>query len=284
MPHRRRFIAGTVAAVLALGVTAVLWIAVRGDGEAPSVLAYAPPEVPTVWPEAGLGGQVAARIVQDRADGHVAGVGWRRFPGKVVHAFVASVLGWSDPKVRETEPGATGTFRWYTVTQTASCPEGSSCPDVPPGNRPTLRIRIAQPVTQGVGGIWSVAAVRSSALRLEARARVPSTGAIDGTAARGIGLHTLAGARWFDGCRTDHEVVDDVGRPSRFEVILPESAGLPPPGCGTVAAGYVYAYAVPRITEPVGDPLLESAPLTDLTIVPIRVSVAGRTPTPTESP
>jgi hypothetical protein len=42
-----------------------------------------------------------------------------------------------------------------------------------------------------------------------------------------------------------------------------------------VAAGYAYAYSVPRLVQPVGDPLLESAPLTDLTIVPIRVQVAG---------
>ena len=83
----------------------------------------------------------------------------------------------------------------------------------------------------------------------------------------------MAGAQWYDGCSGGHDIVDDIRRPSRFEITLPDQMPTASPGCGSVAAGYAYAYAVPRLTQPVGDPLLESAPLTDLTIVPIRVRV-----------
>ena len=272
---RPRVMAGVMVAVLALGATAAVWATLRGDDEAPSVAAYVPPRVPTVWPEAGLEGQETARVVQDRADNHDPEIVWRRSPGKVVHGFVASVLGWSDPEVRPQYPGLQGPDRWYTVTKHSSCPAGAIC------DRPasTLDIEVVQPARQGDGGIWSVATVRSSNLRIAVEtADPPRAGTIPGVAARAAGLHTLAGAQWYDGCAAGHDIVDEILRPSRFEITLPDPMPAASPGCGSVASGYAYAYAVPRLTQPVGDPLLESASLTDLTIVPIRVRVAGEAP------
>jgi len=278
---RQRIVAGTMAGVLALGATTAVWVAFGGTGDAPPVTTYAPPRVPTVWPEAGLEGQETAQVVQYRADNQDPEVTWRLDPDQVVHGFVASVLGWSNPTVREMEPGAGGSFRWYVVTQPTCPPGGFGCAFVLPGHGPTLRIGTTQPATQGGGGIWSIATVRSSSLRLAASADdPPRVGTVRGTAGKGIGLHTLAGARWYDGCSTAHDVVDGVRRPGRFEVTLPDPAATAAPACAPVAAGYSYAYAVPRLTQPVGDPLLESAPITDLTIVPIRVQVAGEAPVP----
>ncbi|MGZ8662024.1 MAG: hypothetical protein ACXWYI_08115 [Actinomycetota bacterium] len=272
---RSRIVAGVMVAVLALGATAAVWVALRGDDEAPPVAAYVPPRVATVWPESGLEDQETARVVQDRADNHDPEIVWRRSPGKVVHAFVASVLGWSDPDVRPQYPGLQGPDRWYTATEHASCPAGAICD--PPVS--TLDIEVVQPARRGEDGIWSVAGVRSSGLRLVADGvRRPVAGTIPGVAAKAAGLRTVAGAQWYDGCTGGHDIVDEIRRPSRFEITLPEPMPAASPGCGSVAAGYAYAYAVPRLTQPVGDPLLESAPLTDLTIVPIRVRVAGEAP------
>jgi hypothetical protein len=274
---RQRIVAGTTAGVLALGATAAVWVALSGAGEAPPVTTYAPPRVPTVWPESGLEGQETAQVIQYRADNQDPEVVWRLDPDKVVHAFVASVLGWSQPQIREMEPGAAGTFRWYAATERQPCPaETLGCAFVPPGHSPTLRIGVTQPATRGEAGIWSVATVRSSDLRLAVWADdPPRAGTIHGVAAPGTGLRTLAGAQWYDGCAAGHDIVDDIHRPSRFKLTLPDPVAAAGPGCGSVAAGYSYAYAVQRLTQPVGDPLLESAPLTDLTIVPIRVQVAG---------
>ena len=275
-PVRRRLVAGVVAAVLALGGSAAMWVARHGDGAAPPVTAYMPPRVPTVWPESGLEGQETARTVQYRADNQDPDISWRRSPAKVVHAFVASVLGWSDPDVRPQYPGLDTSRRWYRVRD---LPCSAPCEVF--GVVPTLDIEVVQPARRGDGGIWSVATVRSAALRIRADAGdPPRSGMIRGSAGKANGLRTLAGAQWYDGCDGGHDIVDEVRRPSRFEITLPDPAGTAPSGCGSVAAGYAYAYAVERLQQPVGDPLLESAPLTDLTIVPIRVRVAGEAPTP----
>jgi hypothetical protein len=277
---RRRVVAGVMVAVLALGATAAAWVALRGDDEAPPVAAYVPPRVATVWPESGLEGQETARVVQYRADNQDPEVVWRRSPGKVVHAFVASVLGWSDPDVRPQYPGLQGPDRWYTARD-LPCPASADSCEVFGFMGPTLDIEVVQPARRGQSGIWSVAVVRSSGLRLVADGvDPPSSGTIHGVASKGAGLHTLAGAQWYDGCTGDHDIVDEIRRPSRFEITLPDPMLAASPGCGSVAAGYAYAYAVARLTQPVGDPLLESAPLTDLTIVPIRVRVAGEAPMP----
>ena len=55
-----------LAGVLALGATTAVWVAFSGSDDAPPVTTYAPPRVPTVWPEAGLEGQETAQVVQDR--------------------------------------------------------------------------------------------------------------------------------------------------------------------------------------------------------------------------
>ena len=269
---RRRVVAGVVVALLALSGIATLWVTRRGDDDASQVPAYVPPRVPTVWPESGLAGEDSAQDVQARADDRDPDVVWRLRPDRVVHAFVASVLGWSDPTVHEIEPGAGGALRWYMATQ-ATCPDFPFCPFVSPARSPTLRIAVTQPATRGEEGIWSVAVVRSSDLRIAAKADTSGGIAIGGSAGRAVGLHTLAGARWYDGCRIRHRIRDDVRRPARFWVNgVDVGTSL---GCSSVAAGYAYIYAVDSITQPVGDPLLESAPLVDLTIVPIRVRVAA---------
>lgn len=274
--RRLRIVAGGLAVMLALGATTAVWIALSGAGDAPPASTYVPPRVPTVWPEAGFRREASAEEVQYRADNLDREVSWRLSPDGVVHAFAASVLGWSDPQVRPLAPGADVPFRWYSATQ-RRCHRDAECPYLLPGNRPKLRIAVTQPARQGEGGIWSVATVRSSSLRLAATADdPPRSGTIAGTAGRAAGLHTLAGTRWFDGCRVANDIVDDVARPSRFEVVVPDLPPAGTAGCGEVAAGYAYAYAVPAGTVPVGDPLLESAPIVDLTIVPIRAALPPR--------
>lgn len=274
-PHvRRRVVAGTMVVVLALGATAAVWVAIRDVGQPPPTTAYVPPRVPTVWPEAGLPRDETAWVVQHRADERDPDVVWRLSPDKVVHAFVASVLGWSDPRIRAQYPALTGPLRWYTATE-AICP-ALACQIAASGTRPILRIGVTQPARRGEGGIWSVAIVRSSSLRLAAAGDdPPRSGSISGVADRARGLHTLAGSRWFDGCRTENDIVDGVARPSRFEVVVPDLPPAGTPGCGEVAAGYAYVYAVTAVTVPVGDPLLESAPIVDLTILPIRAEALG---------
>ncbi len=275
---RQRIVAGTMAGVLALGATTAVWVAFRGDGETPPVTSYAPPRAPTVWPESGLEGQQTAGVVQRRADDHDSDVVWRRSPDKVVHAFVASVLGWSEPSILPQYPHLEGSRRWYAVRESASCRDGVICDPQPP----TLDIEVVQPARQGEGGIWSVATVRSSALGIVANeSDPPRSGTIRGVVTTAAGLHTVAGAQWFDGCAGANDVLDDIRRPGRFVITLPDPAPAAAPGCGSVAAGYVYAYSVPRVTQPVGDPLLESASISDLTIVPIRVQTAGEAPVPT---
>ena len=152
---------------------------------------------------------------------------------------------------------------------------------IAPVHGPTLDIEVVQPARRGeaASGPWPSSGARVSGS--SPRPTIHREPARSMASPRGrAGLHTLAGAQWYDGCTGGHDIVDEIRRPSRFEITLPDPTATAAPGCGSVAAGYAYAYAVPRLTQPVGDPLLESAPLTDLTIVPIRVRVAGEAPCP----
>jgi hypothetical protein len=272
--RRRRVVAWTLAAVVTVGAAAGIVLVAGTRDEAPRVSAYVAPRVLTVWPESAIPGDETPADVQASVDEGDPDLRWRTDPTEVVHAFVASVLGWSDAAISEQYPGLETPRRWYTATG-PSCPGGATrCPHLPGGNHPTLRIEVIQPARRGPGGIWSVSTVRSSGLRLATAAEDPyASGSIRGVAARAAGLHTLAGARWYDGCDAASEVVDDVRRPSRFRVALP-GVGSASAGCGEVTAGYAYAYAVTGETQPTGDPLLESSSIVDLTVVPILVRLS----------
>jgi len=42
-----------------------------------------------------------------------------------------------------------------------------------------------------------------------------------------------------------------------------------------VGDGYAFAYSTPKIVVPVGDPFLEPAAISDVTIMPIRLRTVG---------
>ncbi len=196
-------------------------------------------------------------VVQYRADNQdpeVSGAGLRR--RSCTRSWPPSWDGrtrMSDRSIR----GSIRSRRWYRVRD---LPCSAPCEVF--GVVPTLDIEVVQPARRGEGGIWSVATVRSADLRHPAPP--PATHRDQARSAappgRRTGLHTLAGAQWYDGCDAGHDIVDEVRRPSRFEITLPDPAATASSGCGSVAAGYAYAYAVERLQQPVGRPPARERP------------------------
>src|SRR5207244_8457626 len=94
----------------------------------------------------------------------------------------------------------------------------------------------------------------------------------------------VVGAVGQNGCSNFVSVDQDVT--AKYDLALPDAlqpgdAGY---GCGDLAASYVFAYTVPKLTVPTGDPFLEPAAITAVTAVPyVQVWVPGDTATASPS-
>lgn len=228
----------------------------------------------SVWPEDPFSPADALREAQDRANG--GRDRWRRNPTAVVARFAVSIFGWDRVEFGETEPGPDDAPRIFPIR--ADCVSEGICAATDPR---WIDVTVDQLGVRRDAGVWSVIAVTSDRLPLPIEAgQIVAAGDV---LAFGLdvteGEHAAVGIRYGQrlGGSTTIECPD--GFEGRTDVTGPQlKLTVPDPifddgrCAGFGAAGYVFAYITPTLTVQTGDPLLESASITDLSIVPVAFS------------
>jgi hypothetical protein len=244
-----------------------------GDESPSGAASWQPPEVLTVWPENPVRGP-SPEDVQAAVDAGDESLTWRLDPKQVAERFARQFLAWSEVSAIERDIETSNAVRVFDVYP---CAPDVACDleGAPPA------VHAVQPVTEGRGGIWSIAAVFAHDLSIE----LPAGGlalVIDGGSTIDLDL-VLPDARRAhiglvarNGC--DEILEFDPGNGSgRHTIALPEPAAAADadPSCGALGAGFVFAYAQDDTTVPVGDPLLEPAAIEYpwLTIIPLYVEM-----------
>jgi hypothetical protein len=258
--RRRRVGTVAVALLVAIGGSSLAFSALRDGGTSTigdQPVAWQPPDVLTVWPENPVRGETP-QDVQAAVDAGEADLQWRLDPKEVAFRFGRTFLAWKDVTVTERDVETEDGTRAFDITP---CPPSAVC-DME-GPMPTLWL--AQPVRSGDGGIWSVVAVMSDRLAVELQPTDPQVPLAGGTTLRfqldlpdWVSAHLGIVAR--NGCTDAFEFNPglDSGPASLKvpEAVAGTEADL---SCGTIGAGYVFAYAQDDTTVPTGDPLVEPA-------------------------
>jgi hypothetical protein len=257
--RRRRVGTVAVALLVAIGGSSLAFSAVRNT-EAPAASGgteWQPPDMLTVWPENPVRGETP-QDVQAAVDAGEANVQWRLDPEQVAFRFGRTFLAWGEVTVVERDSPTEDAVRVFEISP---CPPTAVC-DLP-GPMPTLIL--AQPVRTDQGGIWSVVAVTNPELAIDVQPMDPQVGLAGGTELRfqldlpdWVSAHLGIVAR--NGCTDAYEFKPGLDSgPATLkapEAVDGTDANL---SCGTIGAGYVFAYAQDDTTEPTGDPLLEPA-------------------------
>jgi hypothetical protein len=262
------------------------WLALfgpRDDPPGPIVTQTGPM---SIWPEDPFSSPNALREAQDRAsDGQDR---WRRNPTAVVSRFARGVFGWDRVEFRDVASGQDGP---RTSAIRAGCASEGVCAATDPR---WIDVTVDQLGARRDGGVWNVIAVASERLSLPVRAgQIVAAGDVlsfhldlakDEHAAVGIRyVQRLRGSTTAD-CPGGFEGRTDVTAPLQ-ELTVPDPLFAEGQCRGFGAVGYVFAYITPTLTVQTGDPLLESASITDLSIVPVMFSSSTvRSPGPIVSP
>jgi hypothetical protein len=288
---RRRRIGTTVLAlVVAVAGTTLAFNSLHGgdaqiaagDPSPSGPLAnWQPPEVPFLWPENwSRDGFEQVQRVQEAADAGDANATWRLDPNQVIDQFAKGVLGWASVDVHSQVSGPG--FEEWGISQ--------ACSECPPPPDVYERVRLVQPVRGGQSGIWSVAAVQADGLGVTANPKDDPIDAFMPGSALPVKLNVpgdqtvVVGAVGQNGCADFASVDQDVS--ASYELPLPNALQPGENGydCGTLAASYLFAYTVPKLTVPTGDPFLEPAAITAMTAVPyLQAWVLGDVAPATES-
>lgn len=275
-----------VAVVMVLAGLGIGWPALfgpRDDPVGPVVTQMGPM---SIWPEDPFSPGDALLEAQDRADG--GRDRWRRSPTAVVSRFARGIFGWDRVEFRYAAPGADeGPF---TFSIRAGCASEGVCGATDPR---WIDVTVDQLGARRAAGVWSVIAVSSRRLRLpvEAGQVVAAGDVLPFRLDLAGGEHAAVGVRYGQrlGGSTTAECPDgfegrtDVSDPLQ-ELTIPDPVFAEGPCAGFGAVGYVFAYITPTLTVQTGDPLLESASITDLSIVPVVFSpLPMRSPDPAAS-
>jgi hypothetical protein len=276
----RRLGAGVLAFVVAIAGIGGAWFALGRGGDEP---AQVPPPAAvsqgpmSVWPENPLTPPDSFTNLQ-RAALHQQKYAWRLDPVEVIRRFAGTVLGWHPVQAtRFLQNGAPTAGDVYLVrprvTILMECPSHGQCPW-----DPEIRVMVDQLGRTGPKGIWSVVSVTSPFLKLPVEAgdtvvagdflTVEMRLAESQHAAIGLSYDRQALANSGEPCVPQFEGSADVTGRS-FRLVVPDPL-YEEGACAPGAAGYVFAYTTPQLTVQTGDPLVESAAITDLSIVPVR--------------
>jgi hypothetical protein len=288
--RRRRIGTAVVAIVVAVAGTTLAFNSLQGGdaqiaagNPSPSgpLTNWQPPEVPYLWPENwARDGFEQVHRVQEAADAGDASATWRLDPNQVMDQFVKGVLGWSGWDLHSAISGPD--FQELGITQ--KCSDPNNCPDV------YERVWLVQPAGHGQGGIWSVRAVVADRLGVTANPKDDPIDAFMPASTLPVKLDVpgdqtvVVGAVGQNGCADFASVDQDVS--ASYQLPLP---GALQPGengydCGMLAASYMFAYTVPKLTVPTGDPFLEPAAITAVTAVPyLQAWILGDVAPATES-
>jgi hypothetical protein len=235
----------------------------------------------SIWPEDPFSPPDELREAQDRANG--GRDRWRRNPTAVVSRFARSIFGWDRVEFMDVAPGPDVGPQTFTIR--AGCASEGICEATDPR---WIDVTVERLGAQRHAGVWSVIALNSERLTLPVEAgQVVAAGDVlpfrldlaDGEhAAVGIRYVQRLGGSTSVECPDGFEGRTDVTGRLR-ELTVPDPLFAEGPCVGFGAVGYVFAYITPTLTVQTGDPLLESAAITDLSIVPVRFS-----PTSMQSP
>jgi hypothetical protein len=279
--RRRRIAAGTLALVIAVGGTFAAVSAIRsGPTTQATTGGYDPPAIPYLWPEnwARPGGP-APEDVQATIDAGDDSLRWRTDPEEVAVRFGLNVIGWQSVGIRPVSYGPDVPGRVFEVSE--ACTEADPCPQ---DHQQYVWLR--QPGTTGPDGIWDVAGAWADTLDTGIGHQLSS--ATDALVAGGA-LHmdlgvprdqtVTVGFSVRNGCSTFGSVAEQGVDPGlgdgAYSVALPDrvASGDQGYGCGSLGAGYAFAYTVPNLTVPVGDPFQESAGIVAVTAMPLLVDL-----------
>jgi hypothetical protein len=274
--RRRKVVAGSLALIIAVGGLSFAYGALRTPrGIGPAVptdtgVAYEPPAIPYLWPENWARDETETPgDVQAEVDAGDEDVQWRTDPSEVASRFAKGVLGWEYVVATEMNDS----------TDWADSIIFGVSPDCSPDQNCAVFgadqfVRLVQPEARGKGGIWSVAAAWARGLDVTARPKDDPIDAFMPGSTLPMHLNVssdqtvVVGAVGQNGCSRFVSVDQDVA--SDYELPLPDALepGDTGYGCGDLAASYIFAYTVPKLTVPTGDPFLEPAAITAVTAVP----------------
>jgi hypothetical protein len=277
---RRRVIVGGLALVIAVSGAIFALSAIRGSDVSidPTVATtWQLPMVPYVWPENWVRPEdgTPART-QEQVDTGDAGLRWRTDPERVAQRFAEDVLGWPLVSLRSFTygPGVPGLL-FELIPPAPSCPS-------PPGDcgAPDHQqyVWLQQPASVGEGGIWALTGTWADTLdagvghRLTTDAdHVPADASLQ-MSLRVPGDQTVSvGYAATNGCAAFRDTAQQGADPTLGDgpYALPLPAPEPVEGaCSDLAAAYAFAYTVPRVSTPTGDPFLEPGNVEAVTAMP----------------
>jgi len=291
----KRLVAGVTAVAVFALAAGFAWRALRPSGEsvavapAPGTVVALGEDGSTLWPE-----NTATGLKSAQAEADAGNLAWRLDPEEVATRFANQVLGWNPGNYGiDTTPTSSGQGSVTRVTArltryTLPCPAPVNDHMGPMCAGGAEDIALAEPVTTGAGGIWSVVSVTaptSPAAALEAQPGLVI--ANDGTSVgsvEGVDLaRTMAGSFIGDvegggpceaaggGSQEGPRVVIDVS-------VRPDPAAGT--DCGPAAPGFVWAgAAVDSERMQLTDPLDGGMVFVSFAAVPIVVSFPENVPT-----
>jgi hypothetical protein len=273
--------------VVVLAGLGIGWLALLGHRDHPAGPIVTQSGPMSVWPEDPFSPEDALRQEQDRANRGQDR--WRRNPTAVVSRFARGIFGWDRLEFRDATPGADAGPLTFSIW--AGCASEGICAATDPR---WIDVTVDRLGPRRDAGVWSVVAVTSGRLPLpvEAGQILAAGDVLSFRLDLAEGEHAAVGVRYGqrlsgsttaecpDGFEGRTDVTDALQ-----ELTVPDPLFAEGPCAGFGAVGYVFAYITPTLTVQTGDPLLESASITDLSIVPVLFSPSPmQTANPAASP
>jgi hypothetical protein len=289
--RRRRIGAGALALVVAVGGTFAA-VSAFNDGQSPNTAAagYQPPSVPYLWPEnwAQADGSTPGDVQADLDAGDDS-LRWRTDPEEVAVRFGLNVIGWQSVGISPVSYGPDVPGRVFEVSE--ACTEATPCP----GDHQQY-VWLRQPAGTGSDGVWDVAGAWADTLDVGIGHQLGTTTdtlVATGSLEMDLGVPddqiVTVGYNTRNGCASFRSVAQQNVDPGlaggSYTMSLPGTleSGDEGYGCGDTAAGYAFAYTVPRLTVPIGDPFRESAGIVSITAMPVLIDLSW-TGSPSSSP
>lgn len=275
-------LAALIVLLVALGVG---WFVLFGPRQQRTGPIFALSGPLSVWPEDPFSPEGALREAQDRAN--AGRNGWRRSPTAVVSRFARSIFGWD--RVEFAGGGGDAGDGPQIFSIRAGCASEGICAPTDPR---WIDVTVDQLGVRRHAGVWSVIEAMSDRLPLPVQVgqSVIAGDVLTFHLDLAAGEHAAVGMRFGqrlggstsaecpDGFEARSDVTD-----AQQELTVPDPIFANGPCAAFGAVGYVFAYITPTLTVQTGDPLLESASITDLSIVPVRFSSSPMS-SPTSSP
>ncbi len=296
----KRLVAGVTAAAVFALAAGFAWRALRPSGEsaaaapAPGTVVALGEDGSTLWPE-----NTAAGLRAAQAEADAGNLAWRLDPEEVATRFANQVLGWNpgnygiDTTVTKTLQGSVVGMTARVTRYALPCPAPVNDHMGPMCAGGAEDIALAEAVTTGAAGVWSVVSVTaptSPAAALEVQPGLvianggTSTGSVEGVDLARTEAGSFIGDVGGGGsCEAPHGGSQEGPRVAIDVTVRPDAvAGT---DCGPAAPGFVWAgAAVDPETTQLTDPLDGSTVFVSFAAAPIVVSIPENVPTESAGP